>query len=84
MEMDIKPSHHSKAPNPMLLTELGMVIDVNPLQEMKAPSPMLVTELGMIMDVKSLQPTKALSPMLVTLYDFPLYETFSGITTLPE
>ena len=55
-----------KAPPPMLVTELGILMEVKELQPWKAWLPMLVTELGMLMEVKALQPEKASSLMLVT------------------
>ena len=48
-----------KAPSPMLVTTLGIVILVKLLQLLKAPSPMLVTPLGISILVKLLQPEKA-------------------------
>ena len=44
---DVKPEQCQKAPSPMLVTLLGMVIEVREEQPAKALPPMLVTLLGM-------------------------------------
>ena len=42
----VKLLQYLKAPCPMLVTEMGIVMEGKP-ESRKAPSPMLVTELGM-------------------------------------
>jgi Na+-translocating ferredoxin:NAD+ oxidoreductase RnfD subunit len=56
-----------KAPFPMLITLLGMVMLVRLVQPEKAPCPMLITLSGMVMLARLVQPEKAPYPMLVTL-----------------
>ena len=48
----VKPEQAEKAPFPMLVTELGILIEVKPVQPKKQLSPKLVTELGISMEVK--------------------------------
>ena len=64
MLIDVKPLY-SKAPCPILVTELGMVIEVKPLQQEKVSSSILVKELDRWIDVKPLY-LKAPFPILVT------------------
>ena len=63
---DVKPEQPPKAPKPIDVTELGIVISVKPVQYQNAPPPIVVTELGMLTEVKLLQPPKAQSPIFVT------------------
>jgi len=63
----VRLGHLEKAPLPMPVTLLGMVMLVRLVQLEKAPLPMPVTLLGMVMLVRLVQLEKALSPMLVTL-----------------
>ena len=48
----MRPLQYSKAPSPILVTELGIVTEVRPLHSLKAPSPILVTELGIVTEVR--------------------------------
>ncbi len=45
--------------DPILSTELGIVIEVRPEHLAKALSPIIVTELGMVTEVKPRHPEKA-------------------------
>ena len=56
----------SKASDPILVTESGIVMLVRLLQPLKALLPILVTESGIVMLVRLLQPSKAPYPILVT------------------
>ena len=51
----------SKAPSPILVTLLGIVIEVKEEQPSKALFPMLVTLLGMVMEVREEHSKKAQS-----------------------
>ena len=55
-----------KAPLPMLVTLLGIVIDVNEVQLEKASLFILVTLFGIVIDVSEVHLSKAASPILVT------------------
>ena len=44
---------------PMLVTELGIIIDTRLVQSLNALSPMLVTESGIIIDTRLVQPRNA-------------------------
>ena len=46
----------SKAPSPMLVTLLGMVIEVRLLHLKKAELPIVVTLFGMVIEVRLVQP----------------------------
>ena len=45
----------TKAPSPILVTELGMIMLFSLMHPSKALSPILVTELGMIMLLRQMQ-----------------------------
>ena len=51
----VKPVQPSKAPSPILVTELGIVIEVKPLHLQKASDSISVTELGIVTEVKPVQ-----------------------------
>ena len=53
--MEVKELQPLKACDPMLVTELGILMEVKALQPEKADDSMLVTELGILMEVKELQ-----------------------------
>ena len=55
-----------KAPSPMLVTLLGIVIEVRPLQFLKAQTPIVVTLWEIVTEVRPLHSRKAPSPILVT------------------
>ena len=74
----------SKAPPPILVTELGIVTEVRPRHQKKALSPILVTELGIVIDVKPMQSAKALSPILVTEYSTSFTLIEEGIVMSPS
>ena len=63
IEVNIKQL--SKAPLPILVTELGILIEVNPVLK-NAPPPILVTELGIVMEVNLPEPANVCSLILVT------------------
>jgi hypothetical protein len=48
MVMEVRPEQLAKAPHPILVTELGIVIEVRLLHLSKAQLSMLVTELGIV------------------------------------
>ena len=51
---DVRPLQSVKAPPPILVTLLGIVMEVRPLQPLKAAAPILVTLLGIVSSVISL------------------------------
>ena len=57
-----------KAPRPMYVTELGIVIELKALQRQKTKSPMHVTELGIVAEVIAVSPIKAYCLMVSTLF----------------
>ena len=64
--MVVRPPHPSNAPNPILVTESGIVTLVRPVQSANAWSPRYATELGMVTLVRLVHPENASFPMLVT------------------
>ena len=78
--MLFKDSQLQKAPSPMLLTLLGIVMLFKDSQPAKAFFPILVTLYGIVTLVKESQPSKAPSPMLVT--GFP--PSFDGMLRAPD
>ena len=73
--MLVRLEQYEKAPSPMEVTELGMVMPVRLEHHVKAELPMEVTESGMVMLVRPEHPLKASFPMEVTF--IPSYS--SGI-----
>jgi hypothetical protein len=59
------PLHPPKAPAPILLTELGILIDVRLEQSPKALSLILVTVFGIKTDDNPVQPIKVPMPIFV-------------------
>ena len=77
----------AKAPLPIEVTELGMVMLVKPLQAQNAQSPISLTELGMVTLVKPLQPQNAPSPIEVTelgiiVFLHPLINMFVAVSIM--
>ena len=81
---DVKLVQPKKAPFPILVTELGIVIDVKPLHSEKALFPILFTELGIVTDVKPLHSEKADSSIYFTVYSKSLTLIEDGIVMSPE
>ena len=66
--MLVRPVQYSKAPFPMLVTLLGIVMLVRPVQLLKAQISMLVTGIPSILDGIVIAPFADLSqPIIVTL-----------------
>ena len=65
--IEVKPLQRENAPEPMVVTLLGMVMLVRLEQPSNAPEPMVVTLLGMVTLVRLEQPLNAPEPMVVTL-----------------
>ncbi len=59
MVTEVRPVQPPKAPPPISVTELGIVIQVNPEQPSKAKWPISVAKLGMITEVKLVHSLKA-------------------------
>ena len=74
----VKPQDQN-APQPMLVTESGIVTEVMPPQYWNAASPMLVTESGIVTEVMPLQLQSARLPMPVTV----LPPSVDGIVSAP-
>ena len=64
--IEMREVQPENAPDPMDVTESGMVTEVSPVQPENALSPMDVTESGMVTEVSPVQPENALPPMDVT------------------
>jgi len=62
----VREVHPENAPDPMEVTELGIVMLVRELHQANASHSMEVTELGIVMLVREVHPENALDPMEVT------------------
>ena len=56
--IEVSPLHPEKAPLPILVTLLGILIEVSPLQPEKVLLPILVTLFGILIEVSDVQPSK--------------------------
>ena len=65
--IEVKEVQHSKAPHPILVTELGISMDGSEEQPENAISPILVKVFGICIEVKDEQPQNALLPIILTL-----------------
>ena len=75
MLIEVREEQEEKAPDPILVTLLGIVMEVRAEQPEKAYSPMLVTPLGMATEVREEQSLKV--PPAIN-------RVFSLITYIPE
>ena len=75
MVIEVKLVQFSKAPLPIVVTELGIVTEVKPLQPEKALTPIEVTELPMVTEVKPVHRKKQPSAIpvhpLISTIDVP-------------
>ena len=66
MVTEVKPVQPSKAPYPIEVTELGIVIVVNSVQRLKISFSICVMEFGKLIDDKLVHPSNAHSPIETT------------------
>ena len=71
--IEVMPEQPSNALQPILVTELGIVIEVKLVQPENACMSIVVTELGIVIEDKPVQPSNAQLPIEVTEFGIVVF-----------